>query len=475
MTWELDEALSSLPPVWPRTLLGEIRSSPVVRDRSLVVLDDDPTGTQTVYDLPVLAKWDVETLSTELAAGTPTFYILTNSRSVDVSAARAMAREIGSNLVAASRETGRDFSVVSRSDSTLRGHFPEEVDALAGAVGLRRAVRILAPFFYEGGRLTINDVHYVLEDNLLIPAAETPFAQDPVFGYRSSNLRQWVNEKTRGAVSSESVQSISIEDLRRGGPEEVAQKLMEASLGGVSIVNAASYRDMEVAVAGLIQVEEEGVRFVYRTAASFVRVRAGLEEKPLLVPEELDLPEGKGGLVVVGSFVPRTTRQLEDLLQKIEISQVEIEVNRLLVPSRRRVEIERVRNQIEDLLEEGRDVVLYTSRRPITGHTNERNLSIGRTVSASLVEVVRSCRVSPRYLITKGGITSSDLACSGLGASRCWVMGQILPGIPVWRVDRSTKWDGMILVVFAGNVGRTDSLTNLVRQLSVNCVDVSRR
>ena len=185
------ETLAKLPPAWPVSLLPQIQAQVRSSGRKIVVLDDDPTGTQTVYDIPVLTEWPVEVLAQEFLTDSPAFYLLTNSRSVPLSQAQAMNADIGRNLLAAAQQTGRDFVVVSRSDSTLRGHFPGEVEALAEALGRRFDAWLIIPFFLEGGRYTINDIHYVAEGESLVPVGETPFAQDKAFGYRASDLKEW--------------------------------------------------------------------------------------------------------------------------------------------------------------------------------------------------------------------------------------------------------------------------------------------
>ena len=83
-------ALDSLPPEWPDDLQPAIRRAIALSQRTLVVLDDDPTGTQTVHDLPVLTHWSVDALRDELARGTETFYLLTNSRSLPATEAQRL-------------------------------------------------------------------------------------------------------------------------------------------------------------------------------------------------------------------------------------------------------------------------------------------------------------------------------------------------------------------------------------------------
>lgn len=460
-----DALLASLPQPWPESLLPTIQQQLAAGQRSLIVLDDDPTGTQTVYDLPVLTEWTVASLRAELALGTPTFYILTNSRSLPLPAAQELNAEIGHNLLAAAQATGRDFAVVSRSDSTLRGHYPGETDALTAALGQQVDATLIIPFFLEGGRFTINDVHYVAEGDQLVPAAATPFARDAAFGYHNSDLRAWVEEKTAGRVAAAAVASITIDDVRLGGPDAVAQKLLNLPTGSVCIVNCAGTRDMEVFVSGLLKAEAAGRHFLYRTAATFVQVRAGLAPRALLTAADLNLPTTGGGLIVVGSYVPKSTTQLNALLAQPDLVQVEVNVDALLDDGQQAGEVARTIAVTTDALQRGQDVVVYTSRRLITGADAVSSLAIGQRVSASLVALVQGLGVRPRYLIAKGGITSSDLATKALGVKRALVRGQILPGIPLWEVGVESRYPGLVYVVFPGNVGGDDALVQARQKL----------
>jgi len=461
-----EDLFKDLPPEWPEDLLPIIREEVSASKRKVVVLDDDPTGTQTVHNTPVLTEWSVEALQAELQSDFPVFYILTNSRSLTLHAARALNTDIGRNLVEARKRVNRDFVVVSRSDSTLRGHFPGEVEALASALGENFDGWIVIPFFLEGGRYTVGDTHYVEESGWLVPSAETEFARDSVFGYRSSNLRDWVEEKTGGRVSSEDVLSISIEDVRMGGPAGITERLLSLQGSKIGVVNAAGYRDVEVFVKGLLDAEAQGRRFLYRSAASFVRVRAGISPRPLLSSSDLDMPAQGGGLTLVGSHVPKTTRQLQKLLALPQVTGVEMDVEGILDGDRRDFEIDRICRSAEKLLQGDRDVVIYTSRRLVLAGHAESDLSIGNRVSEALITTLQRIPSKLRYLIAKGGITASDVATKGLNVRRALVLGQILPGVPVWQLGPESRYAGIPYVVFPGNVGDDDALAETVQALS---------
>jgi len=461
-----EDLFRDLPPEWPQEILPLIREQVGASKRKVVVLDDDPTGTQTVHNTPVLTEWSVEALESELQKEFPAFYILTNSRSLTLPAARSLNADIGRNLVEAGRRANRNFVVVSRSDSTLRGHFPGEVEALASALGENFDGCIVIPFFLEGGRYTVGDIHYVEEEGWLVPSAETEFARDSVFGYSSSNLRDWVEEKTRGRVLSEDVVSISIEDLRMGGPAGITARLSSLQGSKICVVNAAGYRDVEVFVKGLLDAEAQGRHFLYRSAASFVRVRAGISPRPLLSSSDLDTPTQGGGLTLVGSYVPKTTRQLKKLLALPHMTGVEMDVEELLNGDRSRAEIDRVRRTAESLLQSEKEVVIYTSRRLMTAGHAEGDLSIGSRVSEALTTTLQRIDAKLRYLIAKGGITASDVATKGLNVRRALVLGQILPGVPVWRLGPESRYAGIPYIVFPGNVGGDDALAETVQALS---------
>ena len=464
MKKELQSVIAPIPDDWPHDPIPEIRSLIAEGETSLVVLDDDPTGTQTVYDTPVLMVWSVSRIRNEFARGRPLFYILTNSRSLFEDKAVSLALEIGANLKQAAAESRRKFRVISRSDSTLRGHFPAEVDALATALGQPDALRVIMPFFYEGGRYTIDDTHYVREEMFLTPAAETQFARDATFGYRASNLREWVVEKSKGELSIGDISSISLEDIRMGGPDRVADKLMNTG-SKACIINALSRRDAEVAALSLLRAGRQGLQYICRSAASLVTPFGGLYPRPLLRRQDLSLPDSGGSLTVVGSYVPASTLQLNHLMAHATVVPHRLNVEEILSGKNIDPEISRLAQRIDDGLRENRDVVLYTSRDLVKGADARSSLKIVQQVSASLAEIVSRISRRPRYIMAKGGITSSDIATHGLSASQATVLGQILPGVPVWELGEECKFGRLIYIVFPGNVGQPEAMTRVVKLL----------
>ncbi len=465
------DPFAGLPPEWPEPLLPRIREAQARSGRKLVALDDDPTGVQTVSETPVLARWEVPDLAAELRDPRPLCFVLTNSRSLPEGEAAALNREIAANLLAASRETGVAASVLSRSDSTLRGHFPAETDALAGVLGGVDAL-LLVPAFIEGGRVTAGDVHWVRDGegnrDHWLPAAASEFARDASFGYRASNLRAWVEERTGGRLPAAEVASLGLDLIRRDGPEGVAGVLRACENGRVVVVNAVADRDLEVVALGALLAEAAGTRLMTRTAASFVRIRAGQEARPLLSRGDLlgpGAPSPLPGLVAIGSHVGRTGQQLEALLRLPRVTAVELPVPAVLDPVRREDAIAAASRAARQALGRGETAVVATSREVVHGNGPEDQLQISRDVSAALVEAVRGVDGAPGWVVGKGGITSSDVGTEALGARRAIVLGQVRPGVPVWRLGPETRYPGLPYVVFPGNVGGPETLAEVVRLL----------
>jgi len=463
------DVLQSLPPEREGDFLAIIRDQIARIGSKVVILDDDPTGTQTIHGLPVITHWSEDVLIDELQSEYPAFFILTNSRSLPEERAVLLGAEIGAALNNAVRKCGAKAVVVSRSDSTLRGHFPSEVDAVAKAMGKGKLPYVIIPFFLEGGRYTLNDIHYVREGDKLLPAADTPFAKDAVFGFHHSNLKQWVEEKSDGRIKAEAVMSITLNDIRSADIRVLTEKFLNVTSDTACIVNAVSYKDMEVVVTALMEAEAKGAEFLYRTAASFVRSRMGIAAGVgLLAPEQLVSESNHGGLFLIGSYVPKTGKQVEALLSKTEVAPVEVMVSKLLDDNDREQEIKRVVGRTTELLTAGRDVAVYTSRQLVTGKDAGESLAIGSIISDSLIRIVRCIEIQPRYLVAKGGITSSDVATKGLGVRRAMVLGQALPGVPAWKIGSESRYPGMSYIVFPGNVGDDDALVRI--QQNLGCV-----
>jgi len=435
-------------------------------NKTCVVIDDDPTGNQTVYDIPLLAEWDLETLIVEFKKETPTFFLLTNSRSLSQEASSKIYAQITKNILKASELTGRDFTIVSRSDSTLRGHF-SEVFTIKNNLNYTDAINVFIPVMFEGNRVTVNDTHYVKEQNNLVPVNETPFAKDHTFSYKNANLKVWIQEKTNEEVSASSVFSMSIETIRSNSVESICEEIVRLKADTFCVFNALNYKDLDKVTQALLLAEKKGKRILYRTSSSFVPSYLGLLPIPLLISKKIVPTNSKtGGLTVVGSYVAKSSEQLNYALSFYdETAIVEIDVEKIL-KAQAAAYIAKVIFKINTVIASGKNIIMYTSRNLITGVDTKSNIDIGSKISNALVTMIQEMNVQPKYILAKGGITSHDLAVKGLRMKRSIVLGQIEPGIPVWKMGEETKFPKLPYIVFPGNVGDEKSLLKIIQKLS---------
>ncbi|GAA4957964.1 four-carbon acid sugar kinase family protein [Algibacter aquimarinus] len=435
-------------------------------NKTCVVIDDDPTGNQTVHNIPLLTNWDLDTLINEFKNETPAFFLLTNSRSLSKKESSEIFRDISENIIKASKVTNRDFTIISRSDSTLRGHF-SEIEIIKEASNFNEAITVFIPVMFEGGRVTINDTHYISEHNDLTPVNETPFSKDHTFAYSNADLKAYIEEKTRGKIKASNVVSIGIESIRTLDIETLSTKIKSIESGKFCIANALNYNDLDKATQALLLAEKSGKQILYRTSSSFVPSYIGLEPKSLLSAKQIiDSKSKTGGLTIVGSYVPKSSSQLKFVLEDTtEKEIIEVDVEAILTAESSSY-IKSIISKIDMSLKSGKNVIVYTSRKLITGNNADSNINIASKVSHVLVSLVQGIQIRPKYLLAKGGITSHDLAIKGLEMKRSKVLGQILPGIPAWEMGEETRFPNMLYIVFPGNVGNEKSLSEIIQKLS---------
>lgn len=448
-------------------LIQEIESNKL----KIIVLDDDPTGVQAVHDIFVYTDWNYESILEGFLSEDRVFYILTNSRAMTEQQTTQVHIEIAQNIMKASQETGMRFQIISRGDSTLRGHYPLETCLLKEELekGLDSKVdgEILIPFFKAGGRYTIDNVHYVKYEDELIPVADTEFARDKTFGYTSSNLCEYIEEKTGGAYPAEEVKSVSLDQLRGAELEAIEKTLLDVKGFGKVVVNAIDSGCLETFCVALYRAIKEGRHYLLRTAADFVKVIGGISDQPLLRKEDMiTAPVKRGGIVVIGSHTEKTTAQLEALkdMEKLEFLEFDSD---LVLENRLEEEVKRVTALSKALIEEGKTVVTYTKRRLLTLEKDTKENALMRSVkiSESVLKLVSELGTVPEFVIAKGGITSSDIGVKALKVRKAYVLGQIQPGIPVWKTDENNRFPGIPYIIFPGNVGESQTLKKILQEL----------
>jgi len=452
-----------------------IRAANAASGRRIAVLDDDPTGSQTVHHVAVVTVFEDAEYAAGLTDPGSTCFVLTNTRSLPADAASTLTTTVAESLFGLGRRVDAPIEVVGRGDSTLRGHVISEVRAIDDA---RRRVLgsgfdgvLLIPAYFEAGRFTAGDIHWANVGGEPIPVGDSEFARDATFGYTSSNLREFIVEKSEvgnggTAITADQVHSISLTDIRVGGPERVAEILSGVTGGAFVVVNATDYADLDIVVLGLLHAQAGGKSFVYRCGPSFPQVLAGLEPQEPLTAEQIWPAGNPGGhgLVVVGSHVGLTSRQVANAQERGGLIEAELDVPTLINPDRRDAHVAEIGRQVIAALATS-DVLLFTSRTLLRGGDADDSLAISRNVSTAVIEVVRAAlSAHPSWVVAKGGITSHDVAVRGLGIRRADVVGQLLPGmVSVFRpVEATPEAVGMPYVVFAGNVGNDDTLADVI-------------
>jgi uncharacterized protein YgbK (DUF1537 family) len=414
-----------------------------------LVLDDDPTGTQTVAGVRVILEPSAAAFRTWRDSGEHAAFVLTNSRALPEDEAVVLVRRVAT----AGRQAIAQVEFLLRGDSTLRGHVFAEIDALATP----GSVSLFVPAFPEGGRVTIDGVHYQEQDGRRVPVATTEFAADPVFGYRSHQLVDWVAEVGHGWRA----RSVPLAKVR-AGPAAVRDALLEASAGTVVVPDAETRADVEVVAQGLAEAQTQGQTVVVRSAATFAAVWAGLRGE-LLKPEDPRLWGAGRLLLVCGSHIAAATRQLDAVLANWHRPPVVLETRALLAPDASRA-VAQAATLLRDELKSHGFAVLSSERERRAEHAG---LDLGALVMGGLTSTVAAVASQVDAVVAKGGITSAQVATHGLGAKSAWVEGQLLAGVPLWRL---TCADGRQLpyAVVPGNVGDDLTLITVSRLLGAS-------
>lgn len=432
----------------------------------IIVLDDDPTGSQTVHSCLLLMQWDVETLRLGLQDESPIFFILTNTRARTPEEAARVTREVCHNLKLALEQEGiQEFLVVSRSDSTLRGHYPVETDAIADELGSFDA-HFLIPAFFEGGRITRDSVHYLIINGTPTPVHETEFAKDSVFGYHHSYLPDYAEEKTQGRIKADQVQRFLLADIRAGSLD----RLMQLQSNVCCAVDGETQADLNQFAQDVLAAAAQGKRFLFRSAASILTALAALPPQPVDVDHmRTYVREGKPGAIVVGSHVKKTTQQLNELLEEPGIVGLEVAVEKLRNgdEASQASLLQSVLDRVRSIHAEGKTPAIYTSREELTFDSIQTRLDFGVRVSALLMDIVRGLPDDLGFLISKGGITSNDTLSTGLALRTARLLGQILPGVSMVRTpDTHPQFPNLPVVLFPGNVGDEHALATAYRRLT---------
>jgi uncharacterized protein YgbK (DUF1537 family) len=408
-----------------------------------VVLDDDPTGTQSASGVTVLLQYDAELLRDVLSRA-DSVYVQTNSRAIDEDAAIALVSDVRDAARSAAESLGEDVQFVLRGDSTLRGHVFAETEQFLE----EDAVIVFSPAFPAGGRTTMDGVHRVRIGDQDLPAHETEYADDPVFPFSSGVLAEYVAEK-----SGRSAVVVDLQTVRRGG---VASAIATAPAGSVVLPDALTDDDIREIARAIAVTRRAGRSVVVRSASPLAAALAGVESDGLL-PRPL-IPAPVPTLLACGSHTAGATAQLDAVAAVHGPAIVIPTAEAFADPTAAGLAAaERARTR---LAETGLAVVsTERHRRP-----EHNTLHHGELVMQALTVAVRDLMPDVEAVVAKGGITSAELARTGVGATRAEVRGQVIPGVSVWDLV-SAEGEPRLYIVVPGNVGDASALTDVLAAL----------
>lgn len=440
-----------------------------MKETKIIVIDDDPTGSQTVHSCLLLTRWDMETLLGALQDESPLFFILSNTRGMHAAQAARVTRDICVNLkqaLEALKKQGRAINpiMVSRSDSTLRGHYPVETDVIAEELGPFDA-HFMVPAFFEAGRFTRDSIHYLVVDGKPVPVHETEFARDSVFGFSTACLPDYVEEKTAGGIRAAQVERFLLDDVRG----DCRDRLRELADNLCCVVDAETQADLNDFAGQLQEVAGEGKRFLFRSAASLLTALAKLPAQPVSAEDmAVYVRERKPGVILIGSHVAKTSAQLAYLREHTDVVPVCVDVEQLNVSNTLEWSEHAARFadtiivQIDTAHAHGKTVAIYTSREELQFPSQRERIAFGERLSAFLMGLVRRLPETIGFLISKGGITSNDVLSSGLAVKQSRVLGQILTGCSVICCPSDhQRYPQLPVVIFPGNVGGEAALAEV--------------
>jgi uncharacterized protein YgbK (DUF1537 family) len=340
-------------------------------------------------------------------------------------------------------------------------------------------------FLTEMSRITVNGVHLlrIMKPDGSFwyrPVHLTRFAEDKRFGYPTSDMAEYVEFKFAssglGEIKARDVLHIDLDAIRKGGPEEVKRRLLDAENGRIITLDVVTHRDLQVFVLGLLMAERAGKNYIYRSAASLPPARVNMKDLPVLSGKDICGTKRLTGniLCLWGSIVELSNIQLEVVLKQVsDLTPIEFDVKRVLESPE---EIEHVINtaaeRTEDAFKKGRHSLIYTFPRteyPPEKLSDEARATNEQRIATAFQEVYNRVNTRPAAVIFKGGTTSST-GLFNSGAKRVYVLGQVSPGIPIVKIlpQDNERFPGeeTLMVLGPGNVGVAETYVEIFGKLT---------
>lgn len=417
--------------------------------KTYLIVADDFTGSN---DTGVqLAKSGIDTrvvLFPEEGAVEGSVVLDTESRTIAAADARAKVRDLAERVLA-----GNDFALVYKKlDSTLRGNVGEEIAALAEVYRPDRIV--VAPAFPSIGRTTLHGIHYLNGVRLM----ETELANDPLNPVWTDDVLE--------LVARDLSQDVHLHPAVDAGSD------LDLSGSYVHVFDAVEDAQLDaLASSALAAAEETGERVLYVGCAGFAgalfrALANGVDEDgndatgPVEAQTESIAP-GAPTLSIVGSVSSVSFQQMA-YAESQGIDVVSITADELLGG-----DVEGpYTSRVSTLLDEGRDVVLTTTRSreeydacvrsfAEAGYENEQRATLVKeTLARIALAAMRGRTISGMFLT--GGDTAIEII-RRTDAAGCRICREVDTGVVLSTVVGGSL-AGMPVVTKAGAFGTESSL-----------------
>ena len=440
----------------------------------IIVIDDDPTGSQTVNDCLLLLRWDYKTLLEGFKSKSKLFFILANTRALSEEDVQKRLKEICNSINYIIKNEGyenEEIIFVSRGDSTLRGHNflePNLINTLLGPFDATFHI----PAFLEGNRITMFGKHFV--EN--IPAHQTVYAKDKIFGYETNNIGELLCMKSHSKLNLCEIKNLIFSDIEKldlKNSNKVFQFLSNLNNNNQVIVVIKNYYHLEKFCSAILKLIPEK-RFLFRTAASFIstisnskQIKKGNSYFSNLRRKN-DKNEFSPGLFIIGSHIELSTIQLSYLLESQSVKQVELNVTnfynifKLKDNKKQLLQFKKeLLSQIKFYLNKKITPIFSTSRKFIVLNDNDNQSTFQYALAIFIAELVKELRNDLSYIISKGGITTNTILSNGLDSNYVYLEGQIFPGISIVTAKLENCEKPLPVITFPGNIGDKDTLVKI--------------
>ena len=433
----------------------------------IIVIDDDPTGSQLVHDCLLLLNWNYKTLLKGLLSKSSLLFVLANTRSLSEKEVKKRLQEICNNIYKVSIENNIQHNLlfVSRGDSTLRGHNFLEPYLINEHLGPFDATFHI-PAFLEGNRITINGKHFVNG----IPAHKTTFAKDIIFGYETNDLKNLLYKKSRSKIELKNIENLYLIDQQSS--HELKKYIQNLKNNTHVIVDIDKFSQLDK-FSQIIRELFKNKKFLFRTAASFLKSISNTKnsKKSNFYYSQLrarnNLNQFLPGIIIIGSYTDISTNQFKKLLEVDFFHAIELDVEKFYkidVSKDKETQIYKLKNfileKVRTTLKNSCIPIIYTSRKEKILENNLDQMDFYNSLSLFVAEIVADIKYEIGYLISKGGITSNTILNSSFNVDYVYLEGQICSGISLVKVKLINN-NYLPVITFPGNLGDDYSLKDV--------------